>query len=747
MEEKKTKEQDFIVETPIFIEEKLGKNTDKVRKYERGKFLGKGGFAKCYEMKCIDTNKIYAAKVFEKKALSNARSKKKLINEIKLHKKLHHQNIVNFEHFFEDKDNVYILLELCTNQTLNEILKRRKRLTEIEVQCYLIQIIKALKYIHNHKIIHRDLKLGNCFITGKLELKLGDFGLAAKLEYEGQRRRTVCGTPNYIAPEILEKKNGHSFEVDIWSLGVVAYTLLFGRPPYETSDVKLTYKKIKMNNYTFPENIKVHPSAKRLISSILNLDPSKRPSLDTILEHEFFRLYNSVPVVLPLSSLACPPSSKYISQFTTNEGNYLQSNNLPNSNLNNTFNNLQYRLGVNSDINNALNSNMNSAENLALNNNMSKDIINRLLQGSDNLFHRRSESLTNFNDEQFLEKVNQILHKANNNNNGAYSNGSRNNMKNDPGNLKFLSSDKGSHASRGTKEQLNQQNSDYGLNNQNVINNNFFINVGNLNNMELKFDNIDKTPLAELLASGILTTQNPKRLFMNKITNFYDHTHKFGIVYFVNNTHIGICFNDNTNILKNIRLDSNDHNKQLTGTENNSGVNTNGILNNKSLQYLYIEKDGKGTLNYDETGFENCLQNSNKTGSKDLLKKFEIFKHILNKHTKEILTLEDSPVNNTILNLNHQNMFYLKKFLKVQHATMFRLSNKLIQVIFSDKAEIILSTQANDFYYKGKDGSEVWDSLQNMMNLGNEDMIKRIKYAKSMLIHFVKNNKSKKIPK
>ena len=105
--EKKSKEQEFIVETPLEIEEHII-GSDKIIKYERGKFLGKGGFAKCYEMKRVDTGKIFAAKVFDKKGLSNGRSRKKLINEIKLHKKLHHLNIVNFEHFFEDKENVYI---------------------------------------------------------------------------------------------------------------------------------------------------------------------------------------------------------------------------------------------------------------------------------------------------------------------------------------------------------------------------------------------------------------------------------------------------------------------------------------------------------------------------------------------------------------------------------------------------------------------------------------------------------------
>jgi polo-like kinase 1 len=104
---------------------------------------------------------------------------------------------------------------------LNELVKRRKRLTEFETQYYVHQMIMALKYLHSNKIIHRDLKLGNLFLNEKLEIKVGDFGLAAKLSFDGEKRKTICGTPNYIAPEILEGKTGHSFEVDIWSLGVI----------------------------------------------------------------------------------------------------------------------------------------------------------------------------------------------------------------------------------------------------------------------------------------------------------------------------------------------------------------------------------------------------------------------------------------------------------------------------------------------------------------------------------------------
>ena len=198
---------------------------------------------------------------------------------------------------------------------MNELLRRRKRLTELEVQCYMVQILNSLKYLHSHRVIHRDLKLGNLFLSDKMEIKVGDFGLATKLEFEGERKRTICGTPNYIAPEILEGKNGHSYEVDIWSLGVIMYTLLIGKPPFETSDVKTTYRKIKMNVYEFPEQILISNAAKTLIEKILNTDPVKRPSIDEILGSEFFNNGATIPKLLPVSTLACPPSSSYTRQF------------------------------------------------------------------------------------------------------------------------------------------------------------------------------------------------------------------------------------------------------------------------------------------------------------------------------------------------------------------------------------------------------------------------------------------------
>ncbi|CAK8997796.1 unnamed protein product [Durusdinium trenchii] len=254
-------------------------------RYQKGRFLGKGGFAKCYEVQDLETKETFAAKIVSKASVTKPRAHAKLRSEIAIHKELHHEKVVKFYEHFEDAEHVYIMLEVCPNRTLNEFMRRRppKRLMEPEAIFYVYELISALQYLHRRHVIHRDLKLGNLFLDKNMRLKVGDFGLAAQLDFAGEKRRTVCGTPNYIAPEILEGKHGHSFEVDVWSLGVIIYTMVFGRPPFETADVKTTYKRIRMNQYSFPDSVRVSCQVKELISRILQTDPLKRPSLEEIL--------------------------------------------------------------------------------------------------------------------------------------------------------------------------------------------------------------------------------------------------------------------------------------------------------------------------------------------------------------------------------------------------------------------------------------------------------------------------------
>ncbi|CAJ1072207.1 serine/threonine-protein kinase PLK3 [Xyrichtys novacula] len=234
------------------------------RSYSKGKLLGKGGFARCYEMTDLSNNKMYAVKVIPQSRVSKP-----------------HQR----------------------DKSLAHIWKARHTLTEPEVRYYLRQIISGLKYLHSRGILHRDLKLGNFFVNENMELRLGDFGLAAKLETVEKRKKTICGTPNYLAPEVLNRQ-GHGTESDVWSLGCVMYTLMCGNPPFETLDLKETYKCIKEVRYNLPSSLS--PAAQKLISGILQKNPSDRLSLDQILNHEFFTK-GFTPDKLPPSSCVMVP--------------------------------------------------------------------------------------------------------------------------------------------------------------------------------------------------------------------------------------------------------------------------------------------------------------------------------------------------------------------------------------------------------------------------------------------------------
>eukprot|EP00912_Choanoflagellata_sp_UC4_P002385 UC4_evm2s1504 len=282
----------------IIIHDKVGK-----RRYRRGHFLGKGGFAKCYELYDCDTGKLYAGKIVAKSTLAKNKAKEKVFIPLVL-PRIH---VVNFNRYFEDHDNVYILLECCESKSLMELHKRRRAITEHEVRYYMHQIVLATEYMHGRNVIHRDLKLGNLFLDGNMEVKVGDFGLATTITYPGERKKTLCGTPNYIAPEILSSTDGHSFEVDAWSIGCIMYTLLVGKPPFETDNIKTTYRKIKANDYTIPSSARISEEGRSLIRQLLHRNPKSRPKANEMLSHPFF-VSGPFPKSLPTSALTMSPS-------------------------------------------------------------------------------------------------------------------------------------------------------------------------------------------------------------------------------------------------------------------------------------------------------------------------------------------------------------------------------------------------------------------------------------------------------
>ncbi|XP_017081265.1 serine/threonine-protein kinase polo [Drosophila eugracilis] len=271
--------------------------------YKRMRFFGKGGFAKCYEIIDVESDDVFAGKIVSKKLMIKHNQKEKTAQEITIHRSLNHPNIVKFHSYFEDVQNIYIVLELCKKRSMMELHKRRKSITEFECRYYIYQIIQGVKYLHDSRIIHRDLKLGNLFLNDLLHVKIGDFGLATRIDYEGERKKTLCGTPNYIAPEILTKK-GHSFEVDIWSIGCVMYTLLVGQPPFETKTLKDTYSKIKKCEYRVPSYLR-KPAADMVIA-MLQPNPESRPTIGQLLNFDFLK-GSKVPTFLPSSCLTMAP--------------------------------------------------------------------------------------------------------------------------------------------------------------------------------------------------------------------------------------------------------------------------------------------------------------------------------------------------------------------------------------------------------------------------------------------------------
>ncbi|CAB3383428.1 Hypothetical predicted protein [Cloeon dipterum] len=272
--------------------------------YKRGRFFGKGGFAKCYEITDIRTNEVYAGKVIPKKLLLKHNAREKVVQEINIHKSLKHPNVVGFSGFFENSGNVYIILELCKRRSMMELQRRRKKLTEPEARFYLHQVLLGVHYLHERNIIHRDLKLGNLFLNDNLQVKLGDFGLATIVEFKGERKKTLCGTPNYIAPEVLNKV-GHSFEVDVWSIGCILYTLLVGRPPFETTSLKETYQRIRNCEYSLSKAA-LSPEAVNLIRRMLQSEPKARPTVKQLLDDPFFTS-GYMPKELPTTCLSVEP--------------------------------------------------------------------------------------------------------------------------------------------------------------------------------------------------------------------------------------------------------------------------------------------------------------------------------------------------------------------------------------------------------------------------------------------------------
>ncbi|KAH6600016.1 hypothetical protein BASA50_002603 [Batrachochytrium salamandrivorans] len=275
--------------------------SNSIHDYDIHEVLGRGGFGVVHRAISKFKGSLgleVAIKMIDKALMKAANMTRRVANEVEIHWQLHHPSILELYNYFEDAKYVYLIMEFCKNGELFKYIHKRPQplLTEPEARVVLMQLVRGLQYIHSNNILHRDLKLSNMLLTHNYDLKLADFGLATRLDNREDEQKTMCGTPNYISPEVVSRRS-YGLETDLWSLGCMIVTILTGTPPFQSAAVKSTLDKASRLEYSLPDHIS--HDARDLIDKLLRLDPKRRISLSGVMQHPFFD--HSRPT-LPLSA-------------------------------------------------------------------------------------------------------------------------------------------------------------------------------------------------------------------------------------------------------------------------------------------------------------------------------------------------------------------------------------------------------------------------------------------------------------
>eukprot|EP01105_Mastigella_eilhardi_P015039 TRINITY_DN341_c0_g2_i3.p1 TRINITY_DN341_c0_g2~~TRINITY_DN341_c0_g2_i3.p1 ORF type:complete len:346 (+),score=144.39 TRINITY_DN341_c0_g2_i3:49-1038(+) len=255
----------------------------KLSDFEIGAPLGKGKFGNVYLAREKTSKFVVALKVIFKAQLQQS---KQLRREIEIQTHLRHPNVLRMYGYFHDASKVYILLEFAKGGEMYKVLQKQRRFPEPQAAKYIRSVASALDYCHMKHVIHRDIKPENLLIGLNDEVKIADFGWS--VHAPNTRRRTLCGTLDYLPPEMLEGKE-HDGAVDVWGTGVLTYEFLVGKPPFETPTDKETYAKIKKVDLHFPAY--VSELARDFITRLLVHDPQKRMPLSEALEHPWLTQY------------------------------------------------------------------------------------------------------------------------------------------------------------------------------------------------------------------------------------------------------------------------------------------------------------------------------------------------------------------------------------------------------------------------------------------------------------------------
>ena len=262
----------------------------------KNKQIGQGAFSNVYLCENNVDKKNYACKLIPKKTVhENGVGLDVIYNEISIHEKIIHPNIVRMYNHYENDENIYCFLEYIEGETLYSKIKNNPSgLNEREAFKIFSQIIKAIKFLHNNKIIHRDIKLENFLIKkekNKEIIKLCDFGWSVQLTDEMPKRVTTCGTFEYMSPELINEEP-YDYCIDVWALGVLLYELLHGKTPFSSSDnndFEEIFKNVMKNNFKIKES--VSNNCKKLIMKFLKKNPEERININDVENESWFKEY------------------------------------------------------------------------------------------------------------------------------------------------------------------------------------------------------------------------------------------------------------------------------------------------------------------------------------------------------------------------------------------------------------------------------------------------------------------------
>lgn len=283
------------------VKEGLEREANKTDFYREGdKPIGKGGFGEVWKVIHKSTNKLYCIKVINKRSIIEQKMVEQMNREIEIMYSLNHPHVVKLINHFEDDDSFYLVMNYASKGQLYSHLKRSGKFEQRIAAQYLRETIEALMYLHNFHppIIHRDIKPENILLDENYRVKLADFGWS-NYENSSAERKTYCGTPEYLAPEMLSKK-GHDTSVDIWSIGILMFELLCGKSPFAGRSPEELFNNIRDHRMNWPRDFP--PLAKNLVSLILKQNPKERITLKEVLNHMWFQ--QNPPIYKPLEPIS-----------------------------------------------------------------------------------------------------------------------------------------------------------------------------------------------------------------------------------------------------------------------------------------------------------------------------------------------------------------------------------------------------------------------------------------------------------